>query len=42
MIDGITVSRQTGRFNWSFLREVTDAAARPAAGKDMRPASQTC
>ncbi|WP_274025245.1 DNA-directed RNA polymerase subunit beta' [Vibrio parahaemolyticus] len=38
MIDGVTVSRQTDDLTGLSSSEVTDAAARPAAGKDMRPA----
>ena len=38
MIDGITVSRNTDDLTGLSSSEVTDAAARPAAGKDMRPA----
>ncbi|MBY6199655.1 DNA-directed RNA polymerase subunit beta' [Vibrio hangzhouensis] len=38
MIDGVTVSRQTDDLTGLSSSEVTEAAARPAAGKDMRPA----
>ncbi|PMO58611.1 DNA-directed RNA polymerase subunit beta' [Vibrio breoganii] len=38
MIDGVTVSRQTDDLTGLSSSEVTDPAARPAAGKDMRPA----
>ncbi|MDA9557602.1 DNA-directed RNA polymerase subunit beta' [Vibrio sp.] len=38
MIDGVTVARQTDDLTGLSSSEVTDAAARPAAGKDMRPA----
>ncbi|PKF77735.1 DNA-directed RNA polymerase subunit beta' [Vibrio sp. vnigr-6D03] len=38
MIDGVTVSRQTDDLTGLSSSEVTDAAARPSAGKDMRPA----
>ncbi|EQL93706.1 DNA-directed RNA polymerase, beta' subunit [Vibrio parahaemolyticus VP250] len=38
MIGGVTVSRQTDDLTGLSSSEVTDAAARPAAGKDMRPA----
>ncbi|MFA0088615.1 DNA-directed RNA polymerase subunit beta' [Vibrio sp. 10N.261.51.F12] len=38
MIDGVTVSRQTDDLTGLSSSEVTDAAQRPAAGKDMRPA----
>ncbi|WP_274021528.1 DNA-directed RNA polymerase subunit beta' [Vibrio parahaemolyticus] len=38
MIDGVTVSRQTDDLTGLSSSEVTDAAARPATGKDMRPA----
>ena len=38
MIDGVTVSRQTDDLTGLSSSEVTEPAARPAAGKDMRPA----
>ncbi|MBF9001279.1 MULTISPECIES: DNA-directed RNA polymerase subunit beta' [Vibrio] len=38
MIDGVTVSRQTDDLTGLSSSEVTDPAARPSAGKDMRPA----
>jgi DNA-directed RNA polymerase subunit beta' len=38
MIDGVTISRQTDDLTGLSSSEVTDPAARPAAGKDMRPA----
>ncbi|CAM4213371.1 DNA-directed RNA polymerase subunit beta' [Vibrio neonatus] len=38
MIDGVTVARHTDDLTGLSSSEVTDAAARPAAGKDMRPA----
>jgi DNA-directed RNA polymerase subunit beta' len=38
MIDGVTVSRQTDELTGLSSSEVTEPAARPAAGKDMRPA----
>ncbi|MGU3843852.1 DNA-directed RNA polymerase subunit beta', partial [Vibrio diabolicus] len=38
MIDGVTVSRQTDVLTGLSSSEVTDPAARPSAGKDMRPA----
>ncbi|NLS14850.1 DNA-directed RNA polymerase subunit beta' [Vibrio sp. SM6] len=38
MIDGVTISRQTDDLTGLSSSEITDAAARPAAGKDMRPA----
>jgi DNA-directed RNA polymerase subunit beta' len=38
MIDGVTVSRQTDDLTGLSSSEVTDAVARPSAGKDMRPA----
>jgi DNA-directed RNA polymerase subunit beta' len=38
MIDGVTVARQTDDLTGLSSSEVTEAAARPAAGKDMRPA----
>ncbi len=38
MIDSVTVSRQTDDLTGLSSSEVTEAAARPAAGKDMRPA----
>ncbi|WP_428774351.1 DNA-directed RNA polymerase subunit beta' [Vibrio sp.] len=38
MIDGVTVSRQTDDLTGLSSSEVTEAAARPSAGKDMRPA----
>ncbi|KEY90340.1 DNA-directed RNA polymerase subunit beta' [Candidatus Photodesmus katoptron] len=38
MIDGVTVSRQTDDLTGLSSSEVTDPAARPAIGKDMRPA----
>ncbi|MPW37594.1 DNA-directed RNA polymerase subunit beta' [Vibrio sp. B1Z05] len=38
MIDGVTVARHTDDLTGLSSSEVTDPAARPAAGKDMRPA----
>ncbi|OLQ87357.1 DNA-directed RNA polymerase subunit beta' [Vibrio ponticus] len=38
MIDGVTISRQTDDLTGLSSSEVTEPAARPAAGKDMRPA----
>ena len=38
MIDGVTVSRQTDDLTGLSSSEVTEPAARPSAGKDMRPA----
>jgi DNA-directed RNA polymerase subunit beta' len=38
MIDGVTVTRQTDELTGLSSSEVTEPAARPAAGKDMRPA----
>ncbi|KEY91343.1 DNA-directed RNA polymerase subunit beta' [Candidatus Photodesmus blepharus] len=38
MIDGVTVSRQTDDLTGLSSSEVTEPAARPAMGKDMRPA----
>ncbi|MFC3022566.1 DNA-directed RNA polymerase subunit beta' [Vibrio zhugei] len=38
MIDGVTVARQTDELTGLSSSEVTEPAARPSAGKDMRPA----